>query len=167
MLILKTERLDLREFTPDDAIHLFNLNSDPEVVKYTGDGPYSSIEEARTFLEGYTCYFDYGMGRWAVIHRETGAWLGWCGLKFHPETGEVDIGFRFFREHWGKGYATESAKACLDYGFETLGLFQISGRALVDNLASIKVLVKIGLERKTQVLDDTGLWEVWEKIRGL
>lgn len=71
--------------------------------------------------------------------------MGWCGLKLSKETLETDIGFRFFEHHWNKGYATESASACLDYGFEKLGLKSIVGRAMADNISSVKVLEKLGL----------------------
>jgi RimJ/RimL family protein N-acetyltransferase len=66
--------------------------------------------------------------------------LGWCGLKYLFETNEVDLGYRFMKKFWGKGYATEAALACIEYGFATLNLHQIVGRALPGNLASIKVL---------------------------
>ncbi|MBG6234049.1 RimJ/RimL family protein N-acetyltransferase [Pedobacter sp. CAN_A7] len=68
--------------------------------------------------------------------------LGWCGLKYDEHLNETDIGFRFFEDYWNKGYATESAKACLTYGFKKLGLKIIVGRAMADNIASIKDIEK-------------------------
>lgn len=143
--ILQTNRLLLRELTPGDAKNMYLLNLDPEVIRYTGDGPFASEPEARLFLENYDQYEKYGMGRWAVIRKSDETFLGWCGLKYSPDAGECDIGFRFFRKHWGQGYATEAAKACLEYGFDTLNLPTIVGRAMCDNLASVRVLEKIGL----------------------
>lgn len=143
--ILQTNRLLLRELTPEDAQNMYLLNLDPEVIRYTGDGPFASEVEARLFLDNYDHYKKYGMGRWAVIRKSDEAFLGWCGLKYIPDFGEHDIGYRFFRRYWGLGYATESAKVCLEYGFDTLGLTTIVGRAMRDNLASIRVLEKIGL----------------------
>src|SRR5690606_7313539 len=86
---------------------------------------------------------------WAVINKETGEFLGWCGLKL--DGNETDIGFRFFEKFWNKGYATESAKACLDYGFNDLRLNEIIGRAMKENTASIKVLEKIGLKYEKEM----------------
>jgi len=163
--IAETSRLILREMVPADAGFLFELNQDPDVLRFTGDEPFASVSEAEAFLSGYTGYQDYGMGRWLVILKETCDLLGWCGLKFHPETGMVDLGFRFLKKHWGAGYATEAAKSCLEYGFGTLGLFQITGRALSGNPASSRVLEKSGMTRKGQSLDDHGLWETWEIIK--
>lgn len=144
--ILETPRLILREFIPDDAEALFQLNSDPEVIRYTGDAPFADQAAAATFLENYKDYEKNGYGRWAMIEKETGAFLGWCGLKYHPDTGETDLGFRLLQRYWNCGFATEAAQTCLTYGFEQLGLPSIIGRAMVANVASIRVLEKIGLQ---------------------
>jgi len=140
-----TKRLRLRELNPADAPGFFELNNDPEVVKHTGDQPFFRLEDARAFLENYDQYRLYGYGRWAVILRETDEFIGWCGLKYSPALGETDIGFRFFRRHWGKGYATESAMASLELGFDRFGLKKIVGRAMEANIASVRVLEKIGM----------------------
>lgn len=147
--ILQTPRLILRELSVDDAENFYALNSNPNVVKYTGDPPFHSISEAEEFLKNYNPYAAYGYGRWAVIEKETGKFIGWCGLKFDGK--ETDIGFRFFEEHWGKGFATESAKACLDYGFTKLNLEEIIGRAMHKNLGSIRVLEKIGMKYESEM----------------
>ena len=144
--ILETNRLLLRELTPIDAENFYKLNLNPIVIKYTGNSAFKNVEEAKEFLENYQDYNQNGYGRWAVIHKETNKFIGWCGLKFGEMENETDIGFRFFEEEWNKGYATESAKACLNYGFEQLNLKRIIGRAMKENVASIKVLEKIGLE---------------------
>lgn len=145
-IILETKRTYLRELTSADAESFHNLNSDKEVIKYTGDVAFESIRHAKTFLANYDQYQKYGIGRWAVIHKETQEFLGWCGIKFTPETNEYDIGFRFFKKHWNKGFATETAKACINYGLKTLALPKIVGRAMKANKASIIVLEKIGLQ---------------------
>lgn len=135
----------MREWDASDAVNFYRLNLNPNVIKYTGNSAFASIEEAQEFLENYKDYEINGFGRWAVIHKSTHAFLGWCGLKYDRSLGETDIGFRFFEEHWNKGYATESAKACIHYGFNALKLKTIIGRARVENIASIKVLEKVGL----------------------
>ncbi len=153
-MILKTERLYLRELTPADAKHFHDLNADPLVVRYTGDPPFENVAAARGFLNNYEQYNKYGYGRWAVLIKENDEWIGWCGLKYVPEYEDTDIGYRFFRKHWGKGYATESAQASLEYGFETLKLKKIVGRSFKENTASICVLEKIGLQFEKEILLD-------------
>ena len=145
MKILETERLILREFQISDAAYFFELNEDFEVIKYTGDKSFKSINESEIFLQNYSHYQKYNFGRWAVISKSSSEFLGWCGLKFTPETNEVDIGFRFLKKYWDQGFATESAKACLKIGFEEFKLDKIIGRVMAENIASIKVLENIGL----------------------
>lgn len=124
---------------------MLELNSDPEVLKFTGDKAFSSLDEARIFLENYDQYSLYGFGRWAVIQKSTGNFIGWCGLKYSAMTDEVDIGFRFFKAAWNQGFATEAAQKCIELGFDSFGIKRIVGRAMADNIASVKVLEKLGL----------------------
>lgn len=140
---LNTPRLILREFSTQDANHFYDLNSNPEVIKYTGDPPFVNIEEAQKFLSNYKDYESNGFGRWAVIEKQTGQFVGWCGLKYHSE-GYVDLGFRFFQHHWGKGFATESAQACIQYAKSELNLKRLIGRVVPENKVSINVLEKLG-----------------------
>lgn len=144
-MVLETERLYLREMNPEDAEFFYLLNLDPEVVRYTGDEPVASVADAIRFLEKYDQYTRYGFGRWAVIRKEDDEFLGWCGLKYSPELDEVDVGFRFFKKYWNRGYATESARACVEWGMDQLEVDEIVGRAMKENTASIRVLEKIGL----------------------
>lgn len=144
-MIIETKRCFLREMTGEDAQSFYHLNLDPEVIKYTGDDAFESVEDARVFLESYDHYEKYGFGRWAVIEKETNAFIGWCGLKYTPESDEYDIGFRFFKSLWNKGFATETALTCIEYGFNRLNLPTIVGRAMQANVGSIRVLEKCGL----------------------
>jgi len=146
--ILETNRLLLREFEIKDAESFFELNLNPNVIKYTGNSAFKDIDEAKIFLENYSDYQKNGFGRWPVIiiNKSTQKFLGWCGLKYDENLNETDIGFRFFEHFWNKGFATYSAKACINYGFEKLNLKIIIGRAMKENMASIKVLEKIGLQ---------------------
>lgn len=143
--VLETKRLYLRRMTVEDAENAYLLNLDPEVIQYTGDDSFESIEAVRQFLTNYRHYDQYDFGRWAVVAKDSDEFLGWCGLKYTPELDEYDIGFRFFKKHWNKGYATEAAQACLDLGFNHYKLTTIVGRARKDNIGSIRVLEKIGL----------------------
>lgn len=143
-IILQTERLYLHEMTVDEAPDFYGLNSDPEVVRYTGDPPFESLEATQDFIASYNHYRDHGMGRWVVRLKSDDTYLGWCGLKRH-EDNEIDIGFRFHQRFWNRGYATESAAASLRYGFETFEPPYIIGRVMHENLASIRVLEKLGM----------------------
>lgn len=153
-IILYTKRLYLRECNSMDASLAYELNLDPEVIRYTGDPPFSSVNEAREFLENYDAFEKHGMGRWYAFIRDTDEFIGWCGLKYSPEMDEVDIGYRLLKQHWNKGYSTEAAKACLDYGFQKLGLKEIVARADKRNPASIKVMEKIGMKYEKDISFD-------------
>ena len=143
---IETERLYLREFTIDDAQLLIDLNSDINVTRYTGDGPVKDIEEAKRILtEIIFPQYKNKIGRWAVHLKSTNEFIGWCVLKYLVETGETDLGYRFFKKYWGNGYATESARAVLDYGVKYMKLKNIIARAAKENPTSINVIKKMGM----------------------
>lgn len=145
-IILDTERLILREFTPADAPLIYQLNKDPEVTRWTGDPVRDEVHGLeileQTIIPQYALY---NHGRWAVLVKPEMQFIGWCGLKARPERKEIDLGYRFIRDSWGKGYATEAAFATLCYGFETLKLERIVGRAMPQNIGSLRVLEKCGM----------------------
>lgn len=143
--ILETERLLLREILVSDAADMYELNSDSEVMQYTGDVYFNSLEETKQFIKNYPDYRKNGFGRNAVILKETGEFLGWCGLK-KLDDGTIDIGYRFLKRHWNKGFATESARAMIDFGFRNYGLQLIIGNADADNIASVRVFEKLGMK---------------------
>ena len=136
----------MQEITIAHAPVMYELNLDPEVLKYTGDDPFPSLEATTAFIQSYDQYREYQVGRLAVHMKDTGTCIGWCGLKYDAENDEYDVGFRFFRAYWQQGYATETAKAAIAHGFDVLKLQRIVGRAMVDNHASIRVLQKIGMQ---------------------
>lgn len=142
-LPIETVRLWLRELTPEDAQFAYDLNLNPEVIKYTGDPPFESVEEAKKFLEAYDHYDQFGWGRWGVIDKETDQLIGWCGLKQDGE--DVDLGFRFFEKDWGKGYATEAGIACIFWAWANTEIERIIGRVERQNKGSIRVLEKLGM----------------------
>jgi len=153
--ILETERFFLREFSEGDAKSLFLMNSDPEVIRYTGDPPFLSVEQTLDFIRVYDHYEKFGMGRWAVIDKSSGEFTGWCGLKVEVDYGgDIDLGFRFLSSWWGKGVATETATACLRHGFEKLGLHLIVGRVMPANKASSRVMEKIGMREAGDCVED-------------
>lgn len=150
-IIIETDRLVLREFIENDAPLIYGLSFDPDVIRYTHD-PVKNVGHAAEILERKIIpqYVLYNYGRWAVHVKATPdpiaiGFIGYCGLKYRPELNEVDIGYRFKKEVWDKGYATEAAYASIKYGFEKLGLNRIVGRAEFDNIGSWKVLEKCGM----------------------
>ena len=145
-IIIETSRLLLRTFTEDDAALIYELNLDPDVIRYTHD-PIRDRAHASEILERVIIpqYALYDHGRWAVHKRSNLEFLGWCGLKYRAELNEIDLGYRFKKEGWGKGYATEAAWASIQYGFEKIGLQRIVARAEIDNIGSWKVLEKCGM----------------------
>jgi len=146
-IIFETPRLILRRFTEDDAPLLLQLNSDPEVLKYLHEPILETKERAKEVIRDIILpQYELQLGRWAVHTKDDQQFIGWCGLKDRPELGEIDLGYRFIKTAWGKGFATEAANQTLKYGFETLGLEIITGRAHIENFASIKVLEKIGMK---------------------
>lgn len=158
-IIGQTNRLLLRETSTADAQMMYELNNDPEVIRYTGDPPFKSVEDATIFLNQYDHFQKYNRGRWAVVDKSTGEVLGWCGLKYHEDSLENDLGYRFFQKHWNKGYATEASHLALQYGFRRLGLDSVIARAVKENTASIQVMKKLGLEFEKDFDDHGGICE--------
>ena len=164
-VILETERLLLRTFTMDDVQLIYELNQDPEVIKYTLD-PIKDLNHASEILEKTILpqYVLYNHGRWAVHTKHNLGFIGWCGLKARPERNEIDLGYRFIKSSWGKGYATEAAFASLNYGFNTLQLPRIVGRAMPQNVGSIKVLEKCEMKYIGDDIVDDHLAKTYEAI---
>ncbi len=151
--MLETERLMLRKFTLDDVPAYFRLNSDPEVVRFTGDKAFESEDEARAVMRAAPLH-DYetrGYGRLACIEKASGELVGFCGLKYLSDLEEVDLGYRFLPGYWGKGYATESACAVMDHGRKILAIERIVGLVDPGNAASVRVLVKVGMQFECKI----------------
>jgi len=144
-IITKSKRIYLREFVVKDAIHFYEMNLDADVIKYTGDTAFKSEADAHKFLSNYKEYKRHNMGRWAVCDNKTNHFLGWCGLKYHPRKDIVEVGYRFYKKFWNKGYATESTKAAINYGFEFLKLKVIYAHIHKENVPSHRVAEKCNL----------------------
>jgi RimJ/RimL family protein N-acetyltransferase len=126
-----------------DVPFMLELNADPEVTRFTGDGPVVDDAEARSRIANLHRQAQARLGRMVVLDRASGERLGWCGLKLLEE-GVVDLGYRFFRRHWGKGFATEASRASLAFGFTELGLARIIATVDPGNTASLRVMQKLG-----------------------
>ncbi|MEN8788745.1 MAG: GNAT family N-acetyltransferase [Flavobacteriaceae bacterium] len=146
-IIIETERLILREMVMADARDMLRLYSIPEVQKYTGEDVITNLEGIHQIIkEKINDYELYGYGRWVAILKDGQQFIGWAGLAYLPEFGEIDLGYRFLPEYWGAGFATEASKAILNYGFNKLKLEKIIAIAMKENKASIRVMEKAGMQ---------------------
>lgn len=169
-MVLETQRLLMRKFEETDFERLFLLDSNPEVMKYIGIPPLSEPHESKKVIKMIQQqYVDNGIGRLAVIEKETGLLIGWSGLKLLKEEingykDVYDLGYRFLPEKWGKGYAFEAAKASLDYGFHTLKTDTIYAHAHSENTGSNHILKKLGLEKTSEFTEPDGVC-FWYEIK--
>ena len=161
---VETERLIMRDILETDVDGMYELDSDPEVHKYLGNNPINSKEKAAEIIQFiHQQYKNLGIGRFATIEKSSGDFIGWSGLKLNTGEKEAlngkteffDVGYRFIPRYWNKGYATESSLAVLNYGFKTLNIETICGAAENRNIASNKVLKKIGLKFINEFYYDT------------
>ena len=144
-LPLRTERLLLRPPTLDDLSAWHATYVDAEEVWF--GAPRSSIDENREKLVRQIAnHAEHGYGFCAVELVQRGEIIGAAGLQRLEGGPDVEVGYRFLKAHWGRGYATESARASIEFGFEELGLDRIVAVALETNVASRRVLEKCGLE---------------------
>ncbi len=149
-IFLETERLVLRRFTEADVGNLFDLDGDPEVMRFLTGGkstPRDLIENET--LPRFLAYYERSerFGFWAAIEKSAGAFLGW--FAFHPPEGggsdEVELGYRLEKSSWGKGYATEGSRALIRKGFTELGVRRVFAQTMAVNTASRRVMEKAGL----------------------
>lgn len=148
---LETERLILRELLPSDDKGMFELDSNPEVHRFVGKKPVKHIEESRLMIEKIRQqYIDNGIGRWAVILKETNEFIGWSGIKLIKETinnhqNFYEIGYRFIEKHWGKGYAAEAGLAFTAFAFNEMKIENLYAYADAGNKGSRNILEKLGM----------------------
>jgi RimJ/RimL family protein N-acetyltransferase len=147
VIVLETDRLVLRRIRAEDAEFILRLLNEPSFLRFIGDKGVRTLDEARGYIaKGPVASYDrYGFGLYLTELKSDGAPIGICGLVKRDGLADVDIGFAFCPEHWGKGYALESASAVMAYGRGTLGLPRIVAITSPDNTASIRVLEKLGL----------------------
>jgi ribosomal-protein-alanine N-acetyltransferase len=143
-----TERLELRAFEPTDLNALHAVYGDPEVTRWMP--PYPTIEHTRRALEKHVAAGRAGgPALWAVVERSSGELIGDAGLAPLNGVGpEVELGYTLGRRWWGRGYATEAARACVQEAFGPLGLKRVVAVVRPENDASIHVLEKVGMTRE-------------------
>ncbi len=153
-LLIETERLILRELEYSDEQDLFEMDSDPEVHRFIENKPVKSIAEITKVIEMLKIqYKENGIARWAVVDKLTNECVGWAGLKFFNQplnnhNNFYELGYRFKKKHWGKGFATESSNVILDYGFKNLNTDIVYAITDPNNVNSKKVLTKLGFDFK-------------------
>jgi ribosomal-protein-alanine N-acetyltransferase len=163
-VILETARLVLRHQDPGDLDDLWALYCDPQITKYIPDAP-RTREEARKELEwhmhGHPKHPELGL--WATIDKETGKFIGRCGLLpwFLDGQDEVEVAYTIARDYWGKGLATEAAQAILQYGFEHLNLPRLICLIDPDNIASQNVAQKLGMKFEKEAHDELGTFWIY------
>ena len=148
-IFLETDRLILRQFTMDDIDHLVELDSDPEVMRYVTGKPTPRDVIERDYLPWWLAYYELGdqYGFWAAIEKQTSHFIGWFHFRPGPDVpnDEPELGYRLRRQAWGKGYATEGARALVQKGFANDAIRRITASTFQDNRSSRRVLEKSGL----------------------
>jgi RimJ/RimL family protein N-acetyltransferase len=151
--ILETDRLILRELTPNDAEFIFELLNEPSFIRNIGDRNIRTLDDARAYIVNgpVASYAKNGFGLYLIVLRETGESIGMCGLIRREGLEHVDIGYALLPRFWSRGYAVEAARATKAYAKEVIGLKRIV--AIVDpaNEGSIRVLEKIGLRYEEMI----------------
>jgi RimJ/RimL family protein N-acetyltransferase len=151
--ILETERLILRQLTPDDSEFILQLLNDPSFIRNIGDRNVRTVEDACSYIVNgpVASYAKNGFGLYLVLLKETGESIGMCGLIKRDVLDDVDIGYALLPRYWSKGYAVEAAKATKAYAKDKVGLKRIV--AIVDpaNEGSIRLLEKLGLRYEKMV----------------
>ncbi|HHY77547.1 MAG TPA: GNAT family N-acetyltransferase, partial [Clostridiales bacterium] len=144
---LETDRLYMRRFRTNDLDVFSQILGQDEVGQWLPRGRGYTKDEVEKFLDNVAKHWqEKGYGIWAVIEKESGKIIGHCGLNYVKQNDEVEVLYGFGKEYWGLGYATEAAKAALSFGFEKIGLDRIVAFAKIDNIASRRVIEKIGLK---------------------
>lgn len=154
--VLSTERLKLFKANLEDVDGFFELDSNPKVLEFIGTDPLTKKEQSQQVIEMLQeQYLVNGTARLTVRNKETGEFMGWCGIKLMTEEtqGEVnfyELGYRFIPRYWGKGYASEAAKACLDFAFDKMGAKKVVAFTDLEHKASQRVLEKLGFKIREQ-----------------
>ena len=159
-LSIKTDRLLLRRWRDDDVEPFAAMCGDPEVMRYIGSGATRARAQAQATIEAYESgWEERGFGLFAVERLEDRRFLGFTGLSepsFLPEImPAVEIGWRFARQSWGNGYASEAARAALDFGLRTRGLSEVVGIYQTENHASGRIMQKLGMRFDRETIDST------------
>ena len=146
-MTLATPRLLLTTWQPEDWTALQPIANDPEVMRYiTGGVPWSDEQIQQYVLRQVRVYTERGFCRWKIVEKSSGAVIGFCGVGFWRDAPDPEIGWWLARSHWGRGLATEAARAALDDAFNRIQLERVISVAMPSNIASIRIMEKLGLK---------------------
>ncbi|MEF3405716.1 GNAT family N-acetyltransferase [Agromyces sp. CCNWLW203] len=153
---LHTERLRLRPFTDADADALFELQSDAEVLRYWDSPPWADRSSVERFMDGCRRMEEEGSGARVAIERTADqVFVGWCTFNsWNPGFRSASLGYCLNRAAWGHGYATEAAQAVLAWAFDTIDVNRVQSETDTRNLASARVLEKLGFVREGTLRED-------------
>jgi RimJ/RimL family protein N-acetyltransferase len=145
---LQTERLLLRRVTMDDAADLFEYGSDPEVTRYTTWEPHESIEDSKRYLE-FMLHRQrtQDVAEWGMVLKAANKLIGTCGFsQWSPYNGRAEVAYAMARPYWGQGLTTEALTAVVEFGFTRMALNRIEARCVPENVASARVMEKVGMQ---------------------
>lgn len=152
---IETPHLLLRAWEPGDAQAWFDILQEEDILKYFPNPRPPARERAEAYIEHHLAQWEqFGYGHWAVATRADGRVVGWSGLEYLPELGETEVAYLLSRGVWGRGYATEAARATVRFGLERRGLEAIIGLVHPENAGSVQVLKKCGMT----LVDRLTLW---------
>jgi [ribosomal protein S5]-alanine N-acetyltransferase len=154
MDIKETDRLNIRELVPSDSAFIQELLNEPGFLTNIGDRNVRNLPDAaRYILNGPALsYENNGFGLWHVELKETKEAIGICGLIKRDSLEDIDIGFAFLERFWGKGFAVESALACVDFARDVVKTKRLVAITIPSNSGSIRVLEKIGLKFEKMIM---------------
>ena len=160
--MIQTGRLILRHLRPDDLDAMHSYLGDRETMKYY-PAPYSPEFVRQGIEKNIERYQQYGYGLFGVVLKESGELIGDCGLVWQDLPGgrELEVGYHFHSAHWGRGYATEAAKACIDYAFGNAGVDHVISLIRPENMPSRRVAERNGLRIVRQILWKEIVHDVW------
>ena len=153
MEILKTQRLRIRELDASDAGFMLQVMNEPAFHEHIGDRGLRTEADALAYMREHylSSYREHGFGLWHVSRLDEGTPLGMCGLIKRPDLDAPDIGYGFLAAHWGAGYAVEAGRGVLAYARQVLRLSRVVALTAPENLRSIKVLQRLGMQAKGMV----------------
>lgn len=144
---LKTERLLLRETTLQDAEAIFAIFSDPAVTQFHDLDTFTSIEEAIAVVGRRAKRFEQGEGiRWGIARKQDNVLIGSCGFTWNPQENSAEVGYELASTFWRQGIITEAVDTILQFGFKKMGLRFVVAQVMLDNIASKKLLEKLGFQ---------------------
>lgn len=151
--VIDTGRLLLRRFVEADLDAFFVLTSHPEIIRYAQAQPMPSREAALEYMHAapFHDYATHGYGRFACVWKQSGAVIGFSGIKYVPEIAETELGYRFLPEYWGRGLATEAGQASIDFARDDVGLRRLVAMVHPDNVASARVVTRLGFAVEKQL----------------